>query len=87
MNDRPVLRYKGAPNPVHVPHADDLHELCGLVSALRAWSYSPSDEYDRGSEHPLYPRHQPHNGNPCEGPLWRAVETVLQRHGFGRNPR
>jgi hypothetical protein len=84
MTPGSVLRHKGAPNPVHEPKADDLRELCGLVTALRAWSHTPSDEYDQGSEHALYPRHQPHNGEACEGPLWAALERVLTRHGFGR---
>jgi hypothetical protein len=84
MTQQPVLRHKGAPNPVHVPDADDLRELCGLVTALRAWMRTPSDLYDHGSEHPLYPRHQPHNGYASVAPLWAAMDAVLERHGFGR---
>lgn len=83
----PVLRHKGAPNPVHVPDEDDLRELCALVAAMRAWAFTTSDEYDHGSEHVLYPRRQPHNGSACEGPLWDALEAVLRRHGQGRGQR
>jgi hypothetical protein len=73
--------------PIHQPHADDLRELCALVAALRAWSHTQSDIEDAGRLHKLYPPRQYRPGvGANEGPLWAAVETVLQRHGYGRGP-
>jgi hypothetical protein len=72
--------------PIHNPDADDLRELCGLAAALRAWAHTHGDEYDPGREHALYPPRQYRAGlGANEGPLWRAIERVLIRNGYGKN--
>jgi hypothetical protein len=82
----PTLRRKGMQAPSHTPHPDDLRELCGLMSALRAWAHTSGDEPDIGRDHPLYPPKQYRPGvGASEGPLWAAIDVVMRRHGFGNS--